>query len=174
MSSSPTEGPILGPEHLAWIGKEGPETKATVTEADIHNYANAVGFAGPDPLYFDAEAAAQTPYGGISAPPLFFGTPFTRIVPARDLREDGLPKDDDVHSGLRPPLPLPRLMGGGTEVEYFRPMRPGDTLVRKSRLADLTEKSGRTGPLVFTTIETDYRDGEGELVLRVRSTTISR
>ena len=172
MSDSNT--PILTPELLAWIGKEGPVSTAEVRLEAIQNYANAVGFGGPDPLYFDEEFAQGTPYGGITAPPMFFGTPFSRIVPHMDLRDDGLPKDDDVHSGLRPPLPLPRLMGGGTEVEFFRPVRPGDRLTRRSKLADLTEKNGRTGPLVFTTIETEYRNEADELVPIVRSSTISR
>ncbi len=65
-------------------------------------------------------------------------------------------------------------MAGGQEVEYIRPIRPGDVLTRQSRISNIEERQGSTGPLVFTTNETTYHDADGEPVVIVRSTSISR
>ena len=76
--------------------------------------------------------------------------------------------------GARPPIPLPRTMAGGQEVVYRRPIRPGDVLTRQSRISSIEDRSGSSGPLVFTTTETTYSDAAGEPVVIVRSTSISR
>ena len=65
-------------------------------------------------------------------------------------------------------------MFGGQEVEYVRPIRPGDVLTRQARISSITERRGSTGPLVFTETEAKYHDANGDLVVTVRSTTILR
>lgn len=49
----------------------------------------------------------------------------------------------------------------------MRPIRPGDVLTRRSRISDIDERHGSTGPLVLTT-ETTYRDAAGEVVMVLR------
>lgn len=165
--------PILNDELLSWIGRENEPETADVTLAEIQRYANAVALRGQNPLCFDEEQAKASAYGGLIAPFQFYSVPFAAMAETDTLGEDGTTRSGLGHS-LLPPIPLPRGMAGGSEVEYMRPIRPGDRLTRRSKLTDITERRGRTGPLVFTTIETTYRDENGEPVVIVRSTGIRR
>ena len=47
-----------------------------------------------------------------------------------------------------------RGLDGGSDWEYFQPIRPGDRITVQSKLVDLREAEGRLGPMVFITIET--------------------
>ncbi len=167
------EGGVLNEEILSWIGKEGPPATAEVTKREIRQYATAVGIGQPDPLFTDEAYAKDTPYGGIVAPFLFHNVPFSGLRHVSESKEDGIPAGS-LSGTPRAPIPLPRTMAGGTEVEYIRPIRPGDVLTQKARIADITERRGSSGPLVFTTTETTYTDASGQPVVIVRSTTISR
>ncbi len=162
--------PVLTDEIRAWIGREGPEETAEVTQGEIERYAFAVGNLSP--LFIDEAVASSSPFGGLVAPFQFYSIPFINPLPHAELKEDGIATASS--GGLRPPIPLPRTMAGGQEVEYVRPIRPGDALTRRSRISDIDERQGSTGPLVFTITETTYRDAAGEVVVVVRSTSISR
>ena len=161
--------PVLNDEILSWIGHEGPVETAEVTQRDIERYAYAVGNLSP--LFLDEEAAKASPFGGLIAPFLFYPIPFIQPRRHEDLQEDGIPGGDGE---AKPPIPLHRDMFGGQEVEYVRPIRPGEVLTRRSRISSIEERRGSTGPLVFTETEMTYYDAGGELVLTVRSTTILR
>ena len=99
-----------------------------------------------NPLYLDEERARHSRYGGLIAPPLFYMAPLTNPVPESELRPDGLPYEGKFPI---PPTPLPRLMDGGTEIEFFVPIRVGDTLTGRCKITDIYQKDGRTGPLIF-------------------------
>ena len=162
---------LITPEARAAIGQEAPPvTGYEVSEHEIRRYCYAIDDLNP--LYLDPEAAAAGPYAGIIAPPLFLSIPFARDVPLSRIRADGIPlTDDDLP---RPPLPVTRTMAGGTEVEFLQPVRPGDVLTRRSRIADLYEHEGRSGRMVFTVWETEYVNQRGELVAVERLTGITR
>lgn len=70
-------------------------------------------------------------------------------VPPSDIGSDGHP----ARGGFLPPVPLPRRMWAGGALEFHQPIIAGDTLTRMSRIADVAEKVGRTGHLVFVTVE---------------------
>jgi len=78
-------------------------------------------------------------------------------VPPGDIGEDGHP----ARGGFLPPVPLPRRMWAGGELKFLRPLRIGDTVERLSRIADVSEKVGRTGRLVFVTVEHAISTAEG-------------
>jgi acyl dehydratase len=162
--------PVLTDEIRAWIGRESPEETAEVTRREIERYAHAVGNLSP--LFLDEAVASSSPFEGLVAPFQFYSIPFIDPLPHAALKEDGIAAAGA--GGSRPPIPLPRTMAGGQEVEYVRPIRPGDVLTRRSRISDIDERQGSTGPLVFTTTETTYRDVAGGVVVVVRSTSISR
>jgi hydroxyacyl-ACP dehydratase HTD2-like protein with hotdog domain len=65
-------------------------------------------------------------------------------------------------------------MAGGKEVEFFKQMRPGDTITRIGKMVDIYEKEGRSGPLVFTVFENRYTNQDGELVAIEKITGIHR
>ena len=55
-------------------------------------------------------------------------------------------------------------MWAGSQFEFHAPLRIGDKLTRKSTIHDVTEKSGRTGPLVFVKVRHEIRR-HGEVAL---------
>jgi 3-methylfumaryl-CoA hydratase len=75
-------------------------------------------------------------------------------IEAEKLGPDGLPREGGWIPRLRL---LTGVMYGGAAFEFLEPLRFGDTVERVSRLAGLTEKSGRSGRLAFARIRHEYR-----------------
>src|SRR5438309_809352 len=65
-------------------------------------------------------------------------------------------------------------LNGGNRFEYLAPVLIGDRITATGRVADVYEKSGSTGNLLFIIFETDYVNQRGELVARLRGTAIRR
>ena len=65
-------------------------------------------------------------------------------------------------------------LNGGNRFEYFEPVRPGDKITAITRVADVYEKAGGSGPLLFIIFETDYVNQHGRTVARLRGTAIRR
>jgi 3-methylfumaryl-CoA hydratase len=82
------------------------------------------------------------------------------VFPASELGPDGHP----TRGGFLPPVPLPRRMWAGGELEFFEALRVGDEVMRTSRISDVTVKSGSTGVLCFVSVE--------HLIATVRGTAI--
>lgn len=172
--SEPTAS-VLNEEIMSYVGREGPEETAAIHQSEMLRYANAVSLTrDPSPILVDAAAAARTPFGGLVAAFQFYSVPFTSMAPPSALKEDGIPAAGGLFSVDMPPIPLPRTMAGGLDVKYERPVRDGDILTRRTKIASITERQGKTGPLVFTTMETTYRDRSGAVVVTVAQTIISR
>ena len=56
-------------------------------------------------------------------------------------------------------------MWAGGRVEFVRPLRVGVPAERLSTVADVKEKAGRTGALLFVTVRHEYRqDGEAAIL----------
>jgi hydroxyacyl-ACP dehydratase HTD2-like protein with hotdog domain len=58
--------------------------------------------------------------------------------------------------------------------EILAPVYLGDVLTVEERLESIEEKRGRSGPLVITTTQAEYRNQGGDLVARYRQTIIFR
>ena len=71
------------------------------------------------------------------------------VFPMSMLGPDGHP----TRGGFLPPVPLPRRMWAGGEIEFLEPLRVGDESTRTSRIADVQVKSGSTGTLCFVSVE---------------------
>jgi 3-methylfumaryl-CoA hydratase len=71
------------------------------------------------------------------------------VFPMSQLSQDGHP----TRGGFLPPVPLPRRMWAGGELEFFDALRVGDETKRTSRISDVTMKSGSTGVLCFVSVE---------------------
>ncbi len=160
------ESSLITEEARALIGKETEPVTRDAYAKDIRRFCYAVGDLNP--LYLDPEYATGTKFGGVIAPPMFFDIPTVQELPQGQLKEDGMPQ-----AGLRPPLKASRSMAGGNEVEFFKPIRPGDRITRVSKITDIYEKKGRSGPLVFTVYEHRYTNQDGDLVAIERLTGIS-
>ena len=71
------------------------------------------------------------------------------VFPMSMLGGDGHP----TRGGFLPPVPLPRRMWAGGELEFIDALRVGDEPKRVSRISDVTVKSGSTGTLCFVAVE---------------------
>ncbi len=160
---------LITDEIRSWIGRETPPWTIEASRLDIKRFAVATDDLNL--LYLDEEHAQQSPYGGIIAPPLFYMAPLTNPVRESELRLDGLPYEGKFPI---PPTPLPRLMDGGTEIEFFAPIRAGDTITGRCKITDIYQKDGRSGPLIFVVRESTYTNQRGEVVLIEKGAAILR
>jgi 3-methylfumaryl-CoA hydratase len=71
------------------------------------------------------------------------------VYPMSELGPDGHP----TRGGFLPPVPLPRRMWAGGELEFFDALRVGDDTTRTSRIADVTMKTGSSGVLCFVSVD---------------------
>jgi 3-methylfumaryl-CoA hydratase len=71
------------------------------------------------------------------------------VFPMSMLSQDGHP----TRGGFLPPVPLPRRMWAGGELEFVSALRVGDEAKRSSRIAEITMKTGSTGILCFVSVE---------------------
>jgi hypothetical protein len=65
-------------------------------------------------------------------------------------------------------------LNGGNRFEYFEPVKVGDRITATGRVADVYEKKGSSGGLLFIIFETDYVNQDGRLVAKLRGTAIRR
>lgn len=120
----------------------------TVTESPLRALAATLGL---DDLRFEP---------GLPAPPGWHWL-FCKPAPPRgDLRPDGHPR----HQGFLVPPEFPRRMWAGSRMRFFEPLRVGEEVRRESSIAAFTEKTGRSGRLLFTTIEHRYTATRGPAV----------
>jgi 3-methylfumaryl-CoA hydratase len=70
------------------------------------------------------------------------------VFPMSELGPDGHPS----RGGFLPPVPLPRRMWAGGELEFLDTLRVGDEVTRRSEISDVTMKAGNTGALCFVTV----------------------
>lgn len=131
-----------------------------VEEGAIRRYAEAVG--DPNSLYTDVEYASKSRYGRLVGFPGFTGFPVKGGNPVRRTTE----------SLLKAGAP-PRVLYGGTEYEFVLPVGAGDILIATSKVTSISEKEGRTGKMLFTTVETTYLNQNGDLTAQFRATYIN-
>jgi 3-methylfumaryl-CoA hydratase len=90
---------------------------------------------------------------GTPLPPLWHWLYFLPLHRQSEIGADGHAK----RGGFLPPVPLPRRMWAGSQFEFHAPVRVGDTVERTSTIANVTEKEGRTGKLVFVKVRHEVR-----------------
>jgi acyl dehydratase len=138
------------------LGKEGEPEYFEVEKGHLKIFAQAI--EDPNPLWTDAEYAKKSPYGALIAPPTF-------------LIDAGIIKLGDKLIAI-----IERSGGGfingGTVIDYFAPIKVGDTIKTTAKLIDLKEKVGSSGKLLFMILEMNYHNQKGELVRRCRDTFI--
>ncbi|MBR0799672.1 MaoC family dehydratase N-terminal domain-containing protein [Bradyrhizobium jicamae] len=91
------------------------------------------------------------------------------VFPMSQLGPDGHP----TRGGFLPPVPLPRRMWAGGELEFLDALRVGDTPTRTSRISDVTVKSGSTGTLCFVSVNHEVTTSRG-LAIRERQDIVYR
>jgi 3-methylfumaryl-CoA hydratase len=97
------------------------------------------------------------PATGSEVPPLAHWLYFLPAAKHSELGPDGHPK----RGGFLPPVPLPRRMWAGGRLTFHSPLRVGDAVTRRSRIADVTIKEGRSGALVFVCVRHEIATARG-------------
>lgn len=97
---------------------------------------------------------------GDPVPPCWHWLYFLPMARQSEIGPDGHPR----RGGFLPPVPLPRRMWAGSQIEFLAPLRAGQSLQRLSRIDDVRVKEGRTGPLVFVKVRHEIR-GDGQLAI---------
>ena len=82
------------------------------------------------------------------------------VYPMSELGPDGHP----TRGGFLPPVPLPRRMWAGGELEFIDALRVGDEAKRTSRIADVTMKTGSTGILCFVSVQHEVTTERGTAI----------
>ncbi|SHI28723.1 MaoC/PaaZ C-terminal domain-containing protein [Pollutimonas bauzanensis] len=133
-----------------WIGKR----QVTEDEISLTLVRRAAAMTDLDPAAF---------HRGNELPPHWYSMFFTPNARASEIGHDGHPRKGD----FLPPVPLPRRMFVGREVEFLRPLIIGAEARKVSEIASITPKSGRSGQLVFLQVKhTIELDGEAAVVER--------
>lgn len=85
---------------------------------------------------------------GAAVPAHWLSILFDDAQPQSGLGADGHPRKGE----FLPPVDLPRRMLAGRRMRYLAALRIGDPLTRRSTIAAITPKEGRSGRLVFVTV----------------------
>jgi 3-methylfumaryl-CoA hydratase len=121
---------------------------------DVVTPAVAAGVHG----LFDGEDAPPGP--GDLLPALWHWFAFLPRVRQRDIGRDGHPR----LGAFMPPVMLERRMFAGARLSFAGQLRVGASLRRRSTVASVEEKKGRSGDLVFVTVAHEFSDpGAGRL-----------
>ena len=141
------------------VGKEYPPFVVTVERGRIKEFARAIGDLNP--FYLDDRVGQASEWGDIIAPPTF-ATTFRdeNADTAAFLRELG--------------TDISRVLHGEQEFEMVRPIQPGQTYTCRTRILDIYEKTGKSGPMAFIVREMAITDRQNEIVGSTRHITVVR
>lgn len=146
---------IITDEMKKAIGARSKPLIVDIEKGMLRKFAEAI--EDPNPLWQDEEYANKARYGGIIAPP---GLIMASIMTAHTI-------DFPFQ------FPMPRLLDGGGEWEYLKPIRPGDVITVEHWIADIREREGKMGKMIFIIGETTWTNQKNELVARGRGTLIN-
>jgi acyl dehydratase len=156
---------LLTDEIRALIGLEVSFTAPEeLGRAAIRYFAIAIG--DENPLYVDDQYARAAGYPSVIAPPT--------LVCETNQYMSGRPSGDG-YIGHQWQLPLAgfRVIRGGNEYEFHRPVLPNHRITAKWRIAGIEEKqSSRGTPMLVVVSEITYSGQSGELLATNRETTI--
>ncbi len=132
-----------------WIGRS----------EEVSDIATATPYAALSATF---DRPAERPPVGTPLPALWHWLYFLPLHRQSEIGADGHAK----RGGFLPPVPLPRRMWAGSQFEFHKPLAIGDAMTRTSTIHDVTEKTGRTGPLVFVKVRHEVRrSGEADIAL---------
>jgi acyl dehydratase len=143
------------PLNHALVGKEYPPLTMEVDRETVVRFANAIGEDGA--VFHEAAAATAAGFPEQLAPPTF---------PTRMQIAVSAAVAADPELGLD----YTRVVHGEQAYEWVRPVHVGDVLTATPRIADIRSR----GPLEFLVVESEIRDGADEVVVRARTTLLSR
>jgi acyl dehydratase len=153
------------------IGVEYTEHLGTISSVLTRRYAAAVG--DENPLYTDPEYARSKGYDDVVAPPNFLPgvINWSPGAPYLSLREDGT--EADTHLPGVPQFGV-RIMGGGEEMEFLRPVVAGTSVSRTTVLESVEARESTGGAMLIAKYRDLYLDSDGEVLLATVRTVLLR
>lgn len=139
------------------IGLESPPDTVLVEAGAIRKFAKSIGETNP--IYFDEDYARKSRFGRIIAPPTF---PSCLIFSAMA----GIPRVDVNLEALS------RVLHTDDIVESHRPIMAGDRITSTARCADVFQRTGKQGAMLFEAIDITQTDQANERVAVVRMITV--
>jgi hypothetical protein len=126
-----------------WVGGVFQEIDLVVDRQRMLDWAISCGES--DPRFIDADH-----------PDFQASTAFPTHINAARMLPDDFPQ---LGSG--------RGIDGGKSIEWHRPMRAGDHLHATVQIADIYEKTGRSGTMVFIVNRMTFSNADGQVVATV-------
>ena len=143
--------------HESLVGLVVDEFSFRVEAGKVAEFAVAI--KDPSPRYRDASAAAEEGFDGIPAP-------LTFTVVAGHHR-------DAAAAVERLSLDIRRVVVGEVDWRYARTLVVGDRLHGRRTVTDVRRRSGgRGGEMTLVTLETEFRDRNGDVAVRQREVLI--
>jgi 3-methylfumaryl-CoA hydratase len=139
------------------------ESNTVVEESDVVADGSALAMHGL------LDAPGQAPMNGDPLPPLWHWLAFLPRIPQRDIGPDGHPIVNEFFDSEA----YPRRMFAGARISWPGTAHVGEQLTRRSRIANVVTKEGRTGPLLFLTVENEIYE-HGDLVIREEQDLVYR
>jgi 3-methylfumaryl-CoA hydratase len=133
----------MSEDFSAWVGKS--EQLVEVLEPARSNALRAA--------LGEAEALAA----GAELPLLHHWLYFWNVQPPAGLGPDGHP----AKGGFLPPISLPRRMWAGGRLKFHAPLLLGEQVTKTSTILKIEAKSGKSGELVFVTVEHKLSGSQG-------------
>jgi 3-methylfumaryl-CoA hydratase len=132
-----------------WIGR-------TETGSDVITPTPYAGLAAT------LDRPAERPEPGTPLPALWHWLYFLPLHRQSEMGPDGHAK----RGGFLPPVPLPRRMWAAGQLTFHHSLKVGDVVNRISTIESVSEKTGRTGRLVFVKVRHQIsREGASEVAL---------
>lgn len=129
-----------------WIGRS-----ETVHDCISHNLVKRIA----------ATLSEPAPAPGAPLPELWHWAFFQDAVEHSGLGGDGHP----ARGGFLPPADNRNRMWAGGRLEFIHPLRVDAQVSRRSTILNVQEKHGRTGALLFVTVQHEYvQDGQQALI----------
>ena len=141
------------------VGREYPPFSVTLERGKIKEFARAIGDLNP--FYLDDEVGAASEWGDIIAPPTF-------AVTFRDEQAGSGALLHDLG------VDIARVLHGEQEFEIVRQLTPGEMYLCRTKVVDIYEKTGKSGPMAFVVRETAITDRTNEIVATMRHITVVR
>jgi acyl dehydratase len=151
------------------VGRPFSVRTGVIRTTDLQRFA--VASDDYNPIYFDHELAATSGHDGLAAPPLYLSSVlgWEAGPPECDLRQDGIGNELALL-----PIDGVGLMGVGQDIEFLGAVRAGMQFSVVSTLDDVEIKSGRSGMFLLLVIAREFKNEEGDVVLRCRESYVGR
>ena len=136
-----------------------------VEKRDLFRFRSAIDETFPTP--YDTYLKSESHPSDYVAPPLFCQVFTFEETSLEELPQDGSPSELDI------PGTGVRSVGGKSDYTIFRRAKLHEKIIVRSSLKDIYAKRGRSGPLFFLVIETQF-DGEDGAPIAIEEATYIR